>query len=212
MFENTFQGPGVGTYTDHTMEILLMLVVAFALGVLLGYILWSRFRNMFKELEVEHGRLKNLHTELEKEHASLRYKAEQLEQENSTLHKKNQSLEADVFMLKGKIERLQSKDETTAPKTAFGATSEFTGPKDDLKKIEGIGPKIEKIMNDSGITTFRQLADTPIEKLQEILNEAGARFKLADPSSWAKQAELAAQGKWDELKSLQESLIGGREK
>ena len=46
MFENTFQGPGAGTYADHTIEILLMLLVAFALGLLLGYILWSRYRNL----------------------------------------------------------------------------------------------------------------------------------------------------------------------
>ena len=211
MFENTFQGPGTGTYADHTMEILLMLLVAFALGLLLGYILWSRYRNLYMELEEEHGKLKNLHTELEKDHASLRYKAEQLEQENETLKKKNRSLEADVFMYKGKIERLQSGGgQETSSKMAMGAAG--AGTKDDLKKIEGIGPKIEQLMNAAGIQTFRQLAQAPMEKLKQILDEAGPRYKLADPGSWAKQAALAAQGKWDELKKLQDNLSGGRKK
>ncbi|GAB4249772.1 MAG: hypothetical protein Kow0027_12780 [Saprospiraceae bacterium] len=211
MFENTFQGPGAGTYADHTIEILLMLLVAFALGLLLGYILWSRYRNMYKELEEEHGRLKKLHTELEKDHASLRYKAEQLEQEVDTLKKKNRSLEADVFMYKGKIEQLQASGgaQKAASKMALGATS---GAKDDLKKIEGIGPKIEKLMNAAGIQTFRQLADAPLEKIEQVLEEAGPRFKLADPGTWKEQAALAADGKWSELKSLQDSLSGGRKK
>lgn len=209
MFENTFQGPGAGTYSDHTMEILLMLLIAFALGLLLGYILWSRFRNMYKELEEEHKRLKGLHTELEKDHASLRYKAEQLEIENDNYKKKNRSLEADVFMYKGKLEQLESGGKKPESRMAMGATA---GKKDDLKKVEGIGPKIEKLMNAAGITTFKELAEAPLDKIQKILDEAGPRYRVADPGTWSQQAALAAKGNWDELKTLQDNLSGGRKK
>jgi nucleotidyltransferase/DNA polymerase involved in DNA repair len=83
---------------------------------------------------------------------------------------------------------------------------------DDLKKIEGIGPKIATLLNDNGIRTWAKLADTPVEALQAILRKAGDRFKMNDPSSWPDQARLAAEGRWQELDELQDILLGGREK
>ena len=81
---------------------------------------------------------------------------------------------------------------------------------DDLKKIEGIGPKIASLLNDAGITTFAGLSESSVEKLNEILEEAGSRYASHNPTTWPQQAALAAAGKWDELKTLQESLMGGR--
>lgn len=113
------------------------------------------------------------------------------------------------------IERLQaelarqkaaSTELTTAPEAAL------TPPEpSDLKRVEGIGPKIEEILNNAGIYTFAQLADAPADRLQEILADAGERFDLADPRTWAEQARLAAAAQWDELKALQDSLVAGRE-
>lgn len=81
----------------------------------------------------------------------------------------------------------------------------------DLKIVEGIGPKIEGLLNDAGINTWSDLAGTSVERLTEILNAAGERYRLADPSTWPKQAELAASGNWDELKEYQDYLSGGRD-
>ncbi len=81
---------------------------------------------------------------------------------------------------------------------------------DDLKKIEGIGPKIAGLMNEAGIITFDDMAKAPIDKLKEILEAAGSRYRMHDPSTWPDQAALAAEGKWDELKVLQDKLDGGR--
>jgi len=79
--------------------------------------------------------------------------------------------------------------------------------KDDLAIIEGIGPKIASTLNRAGIKTFKQLAETDVNKLHQILSEA----KLpGDPGIWPQQAKLAAEGKMDELKKLQEELQGGR--
>lgn len=79
---------------------------------------------------------------------------------------------------------------------------------DDLTLIEGIGPKIASVLQDTGINTFAQLAVTDLATLEATLKTAGLR--LADPASWAEQAQLAADGKLDELKALQDSLKGGR--
>lgn len=83
---------------------------------------------------------------------------------------------------------------------------------DDLKAIEGIGPKIEQLMHDAGITTWRGLSQTNVQAIKEILTAAGSRFALADPATWPKQAELAADGKWDELQEYQDFLNAGKEK
>jgi predicted flap endonuclease-1-like 5' DNA nuclease len=81
-------------------------------------------------------------------------------------------------------------------------------PPDDLKIIEGIGPKISSVFQAAGITTLAQLAQTDVGELKRILTEAGIR--LGDPTTWPEQAGLAAEGKWDALASLQDSLKGGR--
>ena len=79
---------------------------------------------------------------------------------------------------------------------------------DDLKKIEGIGPKVASLLNENGITTYAQLAEAPVEKLQQILDDA--KLQMMNPGSWPKQAKLAAEGQWEALQELQDNLKGGR--
>lgn len=82
---------------------------------------------------------------------------------------------------------------------------------DDLKKIEGIGPKIAEIFNNDGILTFAQLAETSVEKMQALLDAAGSRYASHNPGTWAKQAAMAAAGQWDELNAWQDEMNGGKE-
>jgi large subunit ribosomal protein L21 len=81
---------------------------------------------------------------------------------------------------------------------------------DDLTKIEGIGPKVAKTLNEAGISTFEALSKAKVEDLQKILSSAG--LKMMDPATWPEQAKLAANGDWDALKKLQDKLSGGRNK
>ncbi len=69
---------------------------------------------------------------------------------------------------------------------------------DDLTVIGGIGPKIAGILCDAGINTYKRLAQTELVTLQEILQ--AAHLRLADPETWAAQAQLAADGDWVGLK------------
>lgn len=81
---------------------------------------------------------------------------------------------------------------------------------DDLKAVEGIGPKIADLLHQAGITTWQDLSVASVHHIQEILDAAGSRYKLADPGTWPQQAGLAAQGRWKELQKLQDELTGGR--
>ncbi len=82
---------------------------------------------------------------------------------------------------------------------------------DDLKIIEGIGPKIEQLLKDGGINTWAELAAAPIDRLREILDAAGSRYQIHDPSTWPAQSKFAVDGQWEELKEYQEMLTGGRD-
>jgi len=81
---------------------------------------------------------------------------------------------------------------------------------DDLTKIEGIGKKIADLLAAEKIESFKDLSKTSTKKLKNILEVAGSKFNVHDPSSWPKQAKLAAGGKWAELKELQNELIAGK--
>jgi len=81
----------------------------------------------------------------------------------------------------------------------------------DLKIVEGIGPKIESLFIEAGIKTWQNLSQASTEKLQAILDAGGENYAMHNPSTWARQALMAYQGKWKELKDWQDSLLGGKE-
>ncbi|MFI1745005.1 50S ribosomal protein L21 [Thalassobellus sediminis] len=91
------------------------------------------------------------------------------------------------------------------PKKA--APKKSTAKADDLKKIEGIGPKIAETLAAAGIATYADLAKSKPEAISEII--AGVRGNHVT-DTWPAQAKLAADGKWDELKKWQDELDGGK--
>ena len=82
----------------------------------------------------------------------------------------------------------------------------------DLTIVEGIGPKINELFHSNGIKTFAELANASQAQMRTILDAGGSRFRIANPSTWAQQAALAAENKWAELKKLQDKLSGGVKK
>jgi large subunit ribosomal protein L17 len=99
--------------------------------------------------------------------------------------------------------------ETAAPKAKAPKAKAAKG--DDLTIIEGIGPKAAEVLVAAGITTFAELANTPAEKVKEILMATDARVGHLDPTTWAQQSQLAADVKMDELEELKAKLNNGKE-
>ncbi|MGM0620759.1 MAG: 50S ribosomal protein L27 [Bacteroidota bacterium] len=93
----------------------------------------------------------------------------------------------------------ETKDE--APKAeekkaeAAKAEAKNADEKDDLKKLDGVGPKLEEVFNAAGIATFENFAATKVEKLNAILEEAGSRYASKDPAPWIEQAKELAKEK-----------------
>lgn len=105
--------------------------------------------------------------------------------------------------------------EVSATTTAESSVGRFRGRKlprqDDLKIVEGIGPKIEELLHKEEITTWEQLASADYGRLTGILRDAGPRFQMHDPKTWPAQARLALENRWAELEEYQDSLSAGRE-
>ncbi len=106
-----------------------------------------------------------------------------------------------------KAEPKAKKEEAkAAPVAAKPKAKKATAKGDDLKKVEGIGPKIAETLNAAGISSFAELAKTNSAKIAEIIADVRGNHVT---DTWPKQAQLAADGKWDELQKWQDELDGG---
>jgi predicted flap endonuclease-1-like 5' DNA nuclease len=120
-------------------------------------------------------------------------------------------LETQLDDLTGELDKCLSEKASATRQTHLAAPSLITQvKKDNLKIIEGIGPKIEELLNSKGIYTYAQLSSVQSEKLTEILLGSGVNFQMHNPRSWPQQAQLAHNQMWDQLKELQDELNKGR--
>ena len=217
ILEAITQGPGAQGIQTYVLEIALILLGAFLLGYLFRYFLNDKMKKRMKELEA--AAAKNDDTEelekLRSEHAQVVSQLEQkLEQTNARL--------GDVLSSKMDLERqLENAKNTPAepatppvenePQVVSPSVLTNSSP-DPLRKIEGIGPKIESLLHDGGIKSFADLSQSSPDAIRKVLVSAGANYAVHDPSTWPEQAQLAVDEKWDELADLQAHLKGGKRK
>ncbi len=190
-------------------------ILPFLLGLGLGYLLWGKFKALFSEKENE------LNT--------LNLKFQGLEADLTVCKNARMEAEGNVSMLRGRMRELEAsmsgakgavKISTSSAPAAFVATGVSGGETTDkwfaavgngkLQVIEGIGPKMEEILRENGISDFSLLADTTPETLREILNKYGDKYRIIDPNTWPKQAALAKNRQWNDLIALQKTLDTGR--
>lgn len=151
--------------------------------------------------------------------AELKAKVSGLEADLAACNKSKLSLQADLNAAKASATNVSSLAasggsasatslafDAAAAKGAFGKRIK----QDDLKIVEGIGPKIEGLFHNFGIKTWKDLSEASIEKCQEVLNSGGDRYRIHKPGTWPKQAKLAYEGKWKELAKWQDELDGGK--
>ncbi len=106
--------------------------------------------------------------------------------------------------------KVAPKAEIKTEKVAEVKSPKVSKKGDDLKIIEGIGPKAAEALIDAGIDTFSKLAKASSESVKAILDASASKVQHLDPTTWAQQSQLAADGKMDELKKLQDELNGGK--
>ena len=140
-------------------------------------------------------------------------KVEQTEKLSMEQQEKLAAAEAELAEMRVQLEEVTTSaavDSASAGTlSAAGSGTAVPPTPDDLKAIEGIGPKIEEILHEAGIDTFAKLAGSSVAALEKIVREDGG-IRVAYPDTWPQQAGLASAGKWDELERLQDQLKGGR--
>ncbi|MDO8367592.1 MAG: 50S ribosomal protein L27 [Saprospiraceae bacterium] len=202
---------------DNLPTALALCLIPFLLGWLAAraYYKVGWLRDQITELS---GRVSTLTEEL----TDTRMKLAAAEADSEAKAEQIRKLRSDLIMCEG--ERMALREQAAnapaagagkkAAVAAVAASFMFAGKKwkaDDLKIVEGIGPKIEEMLHDAGIKTWKALSKTSADDLKDILEAAGPNFNIHDPSTWAQQAGLADQGKWDELKKWQDELNAGKE-
>lgn len=142
------------------------------------------------------------------------------------LKDKNAKLQADLDACKGKLSAgaamagvggavaaaSLTKEEKVIPFDAAAAKAAMgkTIKKDDLKVVEGIGPKISGMFIDAGIKTWKALSETEVSDCQKVLDGGGDRYKVHDPASWPMQAKMCYENKWKELAKWQDEHDHGK--
>ncbi len=202
---------------------LLAMLVPLLIGLLLGYLIWSRYKKMVNQIQKERDKEIAARKEKEKEIttlktdlAGLRYQLDEIKKDNTALRASINSLEGDKIMLKAQIEEMKGdKQDLPAGKASVSSeASKGTTTIDydavleptDLRLIEGIDPGIEKVLRSQGINTWGNLAGKTPEELAGIMSDAGHEYEGLDYTSWIQQAGLANGGKWDDLILLQKAL------
>lgn len=199
----------------------LFSLLAFLLGALLYWLLFCRGKQAeIDRLTGERDGLKAQFTNMEKDYMSLKYQYDEAQKEIARLKGALQSCEADKAVLATKLTQAAAGDGDDTNVRGFVpgliTNRDTDGPdyaaifqSDNLQVIEGVGPKIEELLKNAGLTDWSAVAVAPVEKLQQILDGAGSNYRLADPQSWPRQAELARDGKWAELIEYQKFLDTG---
>ncbi len=164
--------------------------------------------SLLEQLESERSKLSKDYNALNTLYISLSREDGNWQSRYETLQMRSRNYEQLVADLEAELARLRT---TGKILTADVPTKAEVSVKDNLEKIEGIGPKIAELLNNAGINTFLELSEAKVETVREILDNAGSRFRMHDPSTWSEQSKMAHEGKWDELKVYQDHLKGGRE-
>ncbi|MDH3674542.1 MAG: DUF4332 domain-containing protein, partial [Anaerolineae bacterium] len=88
----------------------------------------------------------------------------------------------------GSGERPSNDTSGISPAVRAGTETVTTTTRDDLKQINGIGPKVAELLSSAGVKTFEQVATADVAQLRQVLDRAGSRYRIIDPTSWPAQA------------------------
>lgn len=171
---------------------------------------------VFKKKRRQGYRVKNGHrqyfTEIQIESIQASGAKKSAKKEDKKVAKKTAASTKKVEPKKEAPKKETKKAEKAAPKKAAPKKVVKKSVKpDDLKKIEGVGPKAMEAMINAGLDTFAKVAKAKPEAIHKILTDASSRLAHLVTNSWPKQAKMAADGKWDELKAWQDEAKGGIE-
>ena len=214
----------LGVLDDFCSWWYLWWILPFLLGILLGAALWGGAKSSVTELENSNLRLQGALGDIEKQHSQIKDERDKCMNNSSKLEKQNTELSDKVTLLNKKLlesrvkaDQLKAKSQQVAPipipaskKNAASAQPKGTPNYGKLKSgnlqiIEGIGPKIESILKENGIKSWRELSTKSKGELKALLESYGPRYTIINPTGWPQQALKAADKDWNGLIKLQKA-------
>jgi predicted flap endonuclease-1-like 5' DNA nuclease len=183
-------------------QMFLYMLGAFLLGLLLGWIIWSR------RTQVDTSEADNLRVQLTqsgREREAMRGERDRLKTELDACASARRELEARIAQMRATPPPAPARVVEAPPPPApapepvrFVETAPPPAPKptvpDDLKRIRGIGRVNEAKLNEMGITTFAQIAAwgaAEEERYGELLEFEGR----IEREEWVAQAKILASGR-----------------
>jgi molybdopterin-containing oxidoreductase family membrane subunit len=91
-----------------------------------------------------------------------------------------------------KVEKSSNEDNSAKVNDLLGSIGTFdasTGTADDLKKINGVGPKMEEVLNSIGIYTFLQVSKMSKKEYDLLDSITGSFPGRAERDDWSGQAK-----------------------
>ncbi len=205
--------------TGHILEIVFMLLVAAGLGILIGWLFRrnkiEKLQTYIASLEDKNNRLQADYNETERLLIDCQTNRKKVVSDKEKIEKllvecQGKLTVSDIELTKKNIEK-EVFSVAQKKQADVKAEDKKDNKTDNLTKIEGIGPKIASILKDAGINTFKKLSEENPENIKKLLLEKGGkRYSMHTPDTWPEQAKLASENKWDELKTWQDKLKGGR--
>lgn len=184
------------SWEDTPIWYWIILAITGIISGVLGYFFGKSDTPSIPEKPLELNRL-------EIENAKLKSDLEACRKRLDSYSKTSKELQLDREMLPAKD---SFSFDAKHAKAAFGKTIK----ENDLKLVEGIGPKIEGLFHNFGIKTWKELSETSADKCQEVLDSGGNRYRIHDPASWPMQAKMAYEGHWEQLFEWQEKHRAGK--
>ena len=164
--------------------------------------------------EQENTQLRSRHGELDRELVSVRSSHQTAERELGAVRSAHAVTQSEVSTLRGDLTARGNElvDLRSLVSRLQGQLAEVGTPTvpDDLKIVEGIGPKMEGALNKAGIFTFVQLERASEEQLHRAIEADGLQFAPSVPT-WARQADYLVKGDEVGFKAYTDHLVAGRE-
>lgn len=185
--------------------VLASWVLPALIGYFWGMLQWGRYKTKAKTADKELSSASKRIVNLENEINECRKAYEKVSKEKDRLAASPAQKIIEPKLKPMPNEGSIASTETHSHNDIIHATRKIFGyaiRRNDLKIVDGIDPKIEKILYEVGVHTWADLESIDINYLTNLLKEAG--YPTVDPRSWAFESSLAKQEKWAELKAFQE--------
>ncbi|MGH6858695.1 MAG: proton-conducting membrane transporter [Phyllobacterium sp.] len=182
------------------------MLLAFIVGLLLGWFLWGRSRGELNDLRGDLNTTRSERDRLKADTSRLSGELETCGKARADLERQLREAKAGstAAALTSSPARAVSSTSSAAPAKPAAArpaktratkpkSAQSAGGKDNLRRLIGVGPVNERRLNEHGITTFAQIAAwtaADIKSVEDYLQFDGR----IEREGWVEQAKLLAAG------------------